>query len=147
MSRPLSAACLVLVAITLTGCGKEARTRITSSDSFLGDGCAVEVGFERDATDQQQQRFRRRVESIPGVARVEIISREQVIDLFKNALHEEGYSGEQFDRLAARVERRAGATLIATPRSIAEVPRILTALEELPAAVSSVADRSSCTHG
>jgi hypothetical protein len=137
-----------LQALVLIGCGDDpGRAPSAEAGSFLGRACAIEIGFERHATRSQQQAFKRRVESLRGVARVQVLPRERVIELFIAELHREGYTGKQFDYLATSAIRYAGATLVATPVRKMAVPAIIRALQELPASVESVNDRSSCANG
>jgi hypothetical protein len=138
-------ASLVCLAVPgLVGCGEKGQSASRQPDSFLGKSCAVEIEFDRAATERQIEVFRMRVEAVPGVMRVELLGRKQVIERFTAALGRSGYKGDEFIRLAARARRFAGAALVATPRRKMDVPHIVTALQDLPEAVASVIDRPSC---
>jgi cell division protein FtsX len=112
--------------------------------SFLGPDCAIEIEIDRSASLAEAAAFKKRLETTAHVKRVEVIPRERFIELFKRALRDEGYQGEEYERLAKRAETYAGPTLIATPDDNRNVPQIIVALQDLPAAVNSVFDRPSC---
>jgi hypothetical protein len=135
-----------LVVATLAGCG-ESTSRDVEAGSFLGQACAVEVGMTRAATAGETRRFIARLNATTHVKRVDVVTRQRVIQLFKVALRNEGYSGERYERYAKRAERFAGPTLLAIPDEPAHVPQIVTALQTLPATVDSVSDRPSCKAG
>jgi cell division protein FtsX len=146
VKRSVALILLCLSGSALAGCADKKETG-RDADSYVGKPCAVEIEFDRAATEQQQQAFRRRLDSIPGVSHVEILSRERNIELFIAALRRSKYAGKKFDFFAARARHFAGPVAIATPTRPTGVPQIIQALETLPGYVSSVLDRPSCTSG
>jgi hypothetical protein len=132
----------LVTALSLAGCGADG-TSGGEVVSYLGNDCAIEMQFERTATQREVRAFAHQVRSTPHVATIELMSREMNIALFKAELRRSGYAGLESRQLEARFHRDAGRVLIATPDDNGNVPAIIDALQMLPAAVSSVADRTS----
>jgi hypothetical protein len=131
--------------IVLAGCGESGASK--QEASFLGRACAIEIGIDRDAKQSDIAAFTRRLHATAHIDRVELVSRERLIELFKRALRENGFHGNRYEKLSERAERYAGPTLIAIPDDSKNVPLIVAYLEELPASVTSVVDRPSCEAG
>jgi hypothetical protein len=130
-----------LGALVLSGCGGEQPDEIDVS--YRGE-CVVEIEVERAATQGEFDAFMRRVEGIAHVDRIQVLSRVGNIARFREAIRREGHAGETFDRLMARARRYAGRVLLVKPEDDRQVSAILRSLQELPAEVSSVAERDSC---
>ena len=128
-------------ALALSGCGAGHSGEIEVA--YNGE-CVVEIGLERSATQADLDTILRRVEGIPHVDRVQVLSREGEIRRFRDAVRRQGYAGDTYERLMARARREAGRVLLVKADDDRHVPAIIRSLQELPAAVSSVAERDSC---
>ena len=130
-----------LGAVVLSGCGGDPSNEIDVS--YDGE-CVVEIELERTATQVELHAFMGRVEGIAHVDRIQVLSRAGNIARFREAIRQEGQAGETYDQLMARAHRYAGRVLLVKAEDDRHVPAILRSLQELPAAVSSVAERDSC---
>jgi hypothetical protein len=130
-----------LGALVLSGCGGEQFDEI---DVSYGGECVVEIELERGAAQDEFDAFKRRVEGIAHVDRIQVLSRAGNIGRFREAIRHEGHAGKTYDQLMARARRHAGRVLLVKAEDDRHVPAILRSLQELPAAVSSVAERDSC---
>jgi hypothetical protein len=125
----------------LSGCGGE---RLDEIDVSYGGECVVEIELERGTTQDEFDAFMRRVEGIAHVDRIQVLSRAGNIGRFREAIRHEAHAGKTYDQLMARARRHAGRVLLVEAEDDRHVPAILRSLQELPAAVSSVAERDSC---
>ena len=130
-----------LGALVLSGCGGDQSDEI---DVSYGGECVVEIELARAATQGELDAFIRRVEGIANVERIQVLSRAGNIARFREAIRQEGQAGETYDQLMARARRYAGRVLLVKAEDDRHVPAVLRSLQELPAAVSSVAERDSC---
>jgi hypothetical protein len=135
--------CAVLLGVT--ACGGTSVTvpddPRTALDSSI---CAVDISFAPDASKKQIAAFSERVGAIPQVSRLELLSREQVIEVVEGELGRIETSPEDRASFLAKVRREAGAVLVATPDTDEDVPAIHDSLSLLPGEVTSVWHRDSC---
>ena len=103
--------------------------------------------MDRTINGSELATFTRRLLRTKHVARVDVVSRAKVLELFDKALRREGFRGNRYRRMMERAKAEAGPTLLAIPDRNEHVPHIVSALQELPATVTSVFDRPSCTRG
>ena len=106
--------------------------------------CLIELEFDRDATQADVDAFTRRVERLPHVTRIEVLPRAGNIARFEEAIRAEGHTGKQYDRFMARARRYAGRVLLVKADEDRDVFAIIDALRELPASITSMAERDSC---
>jgi hypothetical protein len=129
-------ALLIALVAGLTACGG-------SSTRTVG-GCAIEIEFEPSATAAQIERFRGRVLAIPHVETVQLVGRREHLRRFLAQLRAADDGSPEIDVVRARARVLLGSQLIAFPEHELDVPGILAELQELPEAVSSVAERDAC---
>ena len=142
MPRALTlAAAALLAAVALGACGEEESVGL--EPGYDGE-CLIELEFDRDATQADVDAFTRRVERVPHVKRIEVLPRAGNIARFEEAIRAEGHTGEQYDRFMARARRHAGRVLLVKADEDRHVFTIIDALRELPASVTSMAERDSC---
>lgn len=106
--------------------------------------CLIELEFDRDATQADVDSFTRRVERVPHVKRTEVLPRAGNIARFEEAIRAEGHTGKRYDRFMARARRYAGRVLLVKADEDRDVFAIIDALRELPASITSMAERDSC---
>jgi hypothetical protein len=139
---------LVLLAAVTIGAAACGGTRVSVPDdprkTLDPSVCAVDISFAPDASSDQITAFSARVAAIPQVSTLELLSREQVIDLVEGELRRVGASPEERASFLAKVRREAGAVLVATPDAEEDVSEIGDSLSLLPGEVTSVWPRDSC---
>jgi hypothetical protein len=127
--------------LALSACGGEQSVPL---DVAYDGECVVEMEFERGAKQRVVDAFIRRVESIEHVERTQVLSRAGNIARFRQAIREEGHTGQDYDRLMARARRYAGRVLLVKADEDRHVFAIMATLRGLPAGITSVAERDSC---
>ena len=142
MPRALRLAVVALLAaVALGACGEEESVGL--EPGYDGE-CLIELEFDRDATQADVDSFTRRVERVPHVKRTEVLLRAENIARFEEAIRAEGHTGKQYDRFMARARRYAGRVLLVKADEDRDVFAIIDALRELPASITSMAERDSC---
>ena len=137
---PVAAAAL-LAAVALSACGEDESVGL--EPGYDGE-CLIELEFDRDATQAHVDAFTRRVERVPHVKRIEVLPRAGNIARFDEAIRAEGHTGKQYDRFIARARKYAGRVLLVKADEDRHVFAIIDALRELPAWITSMAERDSC---
>jgi hypothetical protein len=131
----------LVAAVALGACGEEKAAGLEAS--YDGE-CLIELEFDRDATQADVDAFTRRVERVPHVRRIEVLPRADNIARFEKAIRAEGHRGRQYERFMARANRYAGRVLLVKADEDRNVVAIIDALRELPASITSMAERDSC---
>ena len=131
----------LLAAAALGACGEEESVGL---DPGYDGECLIELGFDREATQADVDAFMRRVERVPHVTRIEVLPRAGNITRFEEAIRTEGHTGKQYDRFMTRARRYAGRVLLVKADQDRDVFAIIDALRELPASITSMAERDSC---
>jgi hypothetical protein len=134
----IAAATLGLLAVS--ACGGQGSATL---DGAYDGECVIEMEFERNAPQSDVDAFIRRVERVPHVERIDVLSRAGNVARFREAIRDEGYTGQTYDQLMARA-RYAGRVLLVKADDDRNVFAIIDMLQALPAAIGSVAERDSC---
>jgi hypothetical protein len=127
--------------LALSACG---GVQSVPLDVAYDGECVVEMEFERGTKQGVVDAFIRRVKRIERRRAHAVLSRADNLARFRQAVREEGHTGQDYGRFVARARRYAGRVLLVKADDDRHVFAIIGTLRGLPAGITSVAERESC---